>query len=202
MNWKTVPAFFSFTIFLRKEKSSITKAWRTQTVSHVSHVSPAASQARLLFDPATASSRETVCRLLKVLETGGKTAPFPWLSRVCAARAAAQSSPAKDWTGIQARCLSKQDRVREDTTALRDCCLAPATRRRGTSLWIMSREHKGDGYWTVANLYKQKGVEGRQRGGIVRKLKIHYVRKGERSTDGENARGKTKAERSRKIQRE
>lgn len=76
---------------------------------------------------------------------------------VCAARAAAQSSPAKDWTGIQVRCLSKQDRVREDTTALRDCCLAPATRRRETSLWIMSREHKGDGYWTVANLYKQKG---------------------------------------------
>lgn len=82
--------------------------------------------------------------------------PRPWLPRVCRTQAA-RSSPTKDSTRIQVRCLSKQDRVREDTTALRDCCLAPATRRHEASLWIMSREHKGDGYWTVANLYKQKG---------------------------------------------
>lgn len=54
-------------------------------------------------------------------------------------------------------------------------------------LWLISTNRRG---------------RGETKRGIVRKLKIHYVRKGKRSTDGENARGKTKAERSRKIQRE
>lgn len=40
------------------------------------YVRPAASQAQLLFDPATMSFRETVCRQLKVLETDAKTTPF------------------------------------------------------------------------------------------------------------------------------
>lgn len=54
-------------------------------------------------------------------------------------------------------------------------------------LWLISTNRRG---------------RGEAKRGIVRKLKIHYVRKGKRSTDGGNARGKTKAERSRKIQRE
>lgn len=53
----------------------------------------------------------------------------------------------------------------------------------------------------MANLYKQKGWRGDQeRNGET--VKNSLYEQGKRSTDGENERGKAKAERSGKIQRE
>lgn len=149
-----------------------------------------------LIQPPRPPGRESAGRSWK---RAPKPPPSPGCL-VCAAHGAAQSSPTKDWTRIQVCCLSKQDRVREDTTALRDCCLALATQHHETSLGIMSREHKGDGYWTVANVYKQKGEKGDKEGNSETVKNSLY--QGKRSTDGENARAKAKAERNRKIQRE
>lgn len=153
MNWKTLPFSFSLMIFLRKGKAPSQKRdgpelwamWARQRLR------PGCC---LIQSPRPPGRQSAGCS--KSCKQAPKLAPFPGCL-VCAAHGAAQSSLTKDSTRIQGCCLSKQDRVREDTTALRDWCLTPATQRRETSLWIMSREHKGDGYWTVANLYKQMG---------------------------------------------
>lgn len=153
-------------IFLRKRKAQSQKCDGPELC---------AMWVRQLFFPATTSSRETVCRLLKVLETGTKTAPFPWLSRVCRT----WSSPNHRLrTEAEYKCAVYQNKTGSERTRLL-CVTAALLPPRSTvkhhcelcpeNIKVMDIE-----LWLI---FTNRRGRGETKRGIVRRVKIHYMKR-------------------------
>lgn len=204
LNWKIV-TFSLFFSWNKWDKSCVPERWRPRIVSHNEpkhSTSPAASQARLLFDPATASSRETLSRLLQVPETGAKHTPAPVPGcLVCAAHK--QPDHRRLRTQPEYKCAVYQNKTGSERTRLlcvTAASLPPcgATKRRcelcPENIKVMDIE-----LWLI---FTNRRGRGETKRGVVRLLKIHYTGRERKAQMERRKERETKAERSGEVQRE